>query len=254
MTPDRLERLMAAVAAGGHESIAATRTDLHGALDLGGPRLSLAPDVEAALRAAIADAVAAHNRDAPVSAGLPIARARAVGLRRLRAMATVERRAVEAATAAVGALIDGLERAGALVREGQALRDPARTTGAPPELAAAMDRLEAALSVPAPPSLDEAARASGCPPEGVRALAAEGRITRLGPDLAWATATYHRLAAEALRLARERPLAPAAFRDATGTSRKFVLAILEDLDRREILRRTPDGHVPGPRAPEAPRA
>ena len=78
---------------------------------------------------------------------------------------------------------------------------------------------------------------------------AEGRITRLGPDLAWSTPTYHRLAGEALALSRTQPLTPAAFRDATGTSRRFVLAILEDLDRREILRRTPDGHVPGPRAP-----
>ena len=42
---------------------------------------------------------------------------------------------------------------------------------------------------------------------------------------------------------------PAALRDATGTSRKYVMAILEDLDRRAILRRTPAGHVPGPKAP-----
>jgi hypothetical protein len=28
------------------------------------------------------------------------------------------------------------------------------------------------------------------------------------------------------------------------------MAILEDLDRRAILRRTPDGHVPGPKAPQ----
>jgi hypothetical protein len=44
------------------------------------------------------------------------------------------------------------------------------------------------------------------------------------------------------------PLTPAAYRDATGTSRKFVMAILEDLDRRGVLRRTDAGHVPGPRA------
>jgi hypothetical protein len=72
---------------------------------------------------------------------------------------------------------------------------------------------------------------------------------RLAPDLAWATPTYHGLAAVALERARAGPLTPAAFRDATGTSRKFVLAILEDLDRRGILERTPEGHVPGPRAP-----
>jgi hypothetical protein len=115
-----------------------------------------------------------------------------------------------------------------------------------------MDRLEAALAVAAPPGLTEAAAAAGCPPEGVRALQADGRIVRLGPDLAWSTATYHGLAAAALERARQAPLTPAAFRDATGTSRKYVLAILEDLDRRGILQRTPEGHVPGPRAPRAP--
>jgi hypothetical protein len=49
-------------------------------------------------------------------------------------------------------------------------------------------------------------------------------------------------------MARNAPLTPAALRDATGTSRRYVMAILEDLDRRAVLRRTPDGHVPGSRA------
>jgi hypothetical protein len=50
-------------------------------------------------------------------------------------------------------------------------------------------------------------------------------------------------------MARRAPLSPASFRDATGTSRRYVLAILEDLDRRGVLERTPEGHIPGPRAP-----
>jgi hypothetical protein len=91
--------------------------------------------------------------------------------------------------------------------------------------------------------------AAGCPPEGIQALQADGRIVRIGTDLAWAASTYRGLAAMALELARNAPLTPAAFRDATDTSRKYVLAVLEDLDRREILRRTPEGHIPGPRAP-----
>ena len=45
------------------------------------------------------------------------------------------------------------------------------------------------------------------------------------------------------------PSRPPSLRDATGTSRKYVMAILADLDRRGILRRTDAGHVPGPRAP-----
>ena len=123
-----------------------------------------------------------------------------------------------------------------------------------PALAAAMDRLEALLAVPAPPPLAEAARAAGCPPEGVRALERAARIVVLEPDLAYAMSTYRDLAARALAMAAREPLTPAAYRDATGTSRKYVMAILEDLDRRAILRRTPDGHVPGPKAPRRPAA
>jgi selenocysteine-specific elongation factor len=111
-----------------------------------------------------------------------------------------------------------------------------------------MDRLERALATPAPPALGDALRASGCPPDGLRILESEGRIVRLAGDLAYAAGTYRQLAGAALAMARGGALTPAAFRDATGTSRKYVLAILEDLDRRAILRRGPDGHLPGPRA------
>jgi hypothetical protein len=115
-----------------------------------------------------------------------------------------------------------------------------------------MDRLEVALTTPAPPSLAEAARNAGCGPEGVRALTASGRIVRVEADLAWSAVEYQRLAAVALAMAGRGPLTPAAFRDATGTTRRYVLAILEDLDRRGLLQRTEQGHIPGPRAPRRP--
>ena len=63
--------------------------------------------------------------------------------------------------------------------------------------------------------------------------------------------TYRDLAARALALAATAPLTPAAYRDATGTSRKYVMAILEDLDRRGILRRTARRPRPGPARPRA---
>jgi hypothetical protein len=82
----------------------------------------------------------------------------------------------------------------------------------------------------------------------VALLERAGRIEVLEPDLAYASSTYRELTATALALAETGPLTPAAFRDATGTSRKYVMAVLGDLDRRGMLRRTPAGHVPGPRA------
>ena len=259
LTVERLERLSAAVQAGRSDAILAARIELHGALARDPARagqpaampLALAEDVGAALADAAIALVAAHHAESPLSPGLPLPRARAALLRRLRSLATIERRDVQAAGAAIARLLDGLIEDGRLARSGEALRDPSRAEDLPPALLEAMERLEATLAVAAPPSLEAAAATAGCPPEGVRALQADGRIVRVGPDMAWAAPTYHRLAARALDMARATPLTPAAFRDVTDTSRRYVLAILEDLDRRGILQRTPEGHSPGPRAPRA---
>jgi selenocysteine-specific elongation factor len=259
LTADRLGRLRRAMDAG-WAAIDSARTELHGALVVGSGgggeadpgvarSLALAPDVRAALDAAVIDAIAAHHRESPLSPGLPLPRARAAVLRRLRSLATVERRDLDLVSVTVARVVNDLVAGGHLLRRDDILRDPALGTEQAPALTAAMERLERALDVPAPPALGAAAEAAGCPPEGLRALQSAGRIVRLGPDLAWSTPAFRRLAAAALERARVAPLTPAELRDATGTSRKYVLAILEDLDRREILRRTPEGHIPGRRAP-----
>ena len=208
--------------------------------------LVLAPGVAAALETEALGAVAAHHANRPDAPGIPLADLRRSLARSLRRRATAR---IADAEGAASAVTDRLVAEGRLARDGDVVRDPGRGAGPPPALAAAMDRLEAALSTPTPPSFPDAVRASGCPPEGVRALEQGGRIVRLDADLAFSAATYRDLASRALAMARRGPLTPAAFRDATGSSRKYALAILEDLDRRQILRRGPDGHVPGPRAP-----
>jgi selenocysteine-specific elongation factor len=213
------------------------------------PALVLAPDIREVLERTLLEAVLAHHVAQPLSPGLALAAARDLLARRLRGLASVERGASAAAQAAVRQVADRLIADGRLVRDADWLRDAGRGPGLPDDLLAAMDRLVTALSVAAPPPLEAAAAASGCPAEGVRALQSSGRIVRAGSDLAWAAPTYHRLAATALELARGGPLSPAALRDATGTSRRYVLAILEDLDRRQILHRTPEGHIPGAKAP-----
>jgi hypothetical protein len=181
------------------------------------------------------------------SVGAAVTSVRAAIAASLRRVVALPR---EQAGPAAATVIDGLVAGGRLVRDGDVVRRPGTGPEPPdPLLAAAMDRLAALLEVTTPPSLAEAARLAQCPAEGVRALERAIRIVVLEPDLAYGISIYRDVTARAVAMAVREPLTPAAFRDATGTSRKYVMAILEDLDRRAILRRTPDGHVPGPRAP-----
>jgi selenocysteine-specific elongation factor len=242
-TAPRVAALAAAVLAADEAAVRAATTELHGILehpdDHNQP--AMAPDVRDAARRAAFEVVAGQVG----GAGLPAIRGAAV-LALRRAASVTAAAAGRAATRVVDELIDEAR----LVRDGDRVREPGQAAPVvDPAVAAAMDRLEAALDILAPPGLDEAARQAGCPAAGVRDLERAGRIVVLAPDLAYAMRTYRRLAASALELAGRGPLTPAAFRDATGTSRRYVMPVLEDLDRRGILRRTPAGHLPGPRAP-----
>jgi selenocysteine-specific elongation factor len=246
-TAARIGTLADAVDRGDVAAMASARLEVHGivppASGAADVSMTVAPDLLAAVESAIIE-IAGDDPD-----GIALTAARATAARSLRRAATISRTAVDPIAAAV---IDRLVRDGRLERDGASLRTPGASPREPdpdPALGAAMDRLEAALDIAAPPGLAEAARASACPPEGIRALESSGRIVILEPDLAYAATTYRRIAAAALAMARTQPLTPAALRDATGTSRKYVMAILEDLDRRAVLRRTPSGHVPGSRAP-----
>jgi hypothetical protein len=203
-------------------------------------RLVLAPPVAASVAAHAVAAV----RDAPGD-GIPLAELRGRLARVLRRYASIEK---EPAAEAAGALVDVLVAGGRLARTGDVVHEAGRTVGLAPEALDAMDRLEAALDTTTPPSLAGAARSAGCPETGIRALETAGRIVRVEPDLAWSAPAFARLQSIALRLATPGPLTPADLRDATGTSRKYVMALLEELNRRGVLARTPTGHVRGPRA------
>jgi selenocysteine-specific elongation factor len=250
---ERVGGLAAAVADGDPARVASARLELHGALEVplrtavvgeddrpGSTRVDVAADVIEAIDAAVL---------AAVETGATLTHVRAVAARSLRRQATVGR---TAAAAAGASLVDRLVAAGRLIRDGADVRLPGSIAPVAaiedPVLAVAMDRLERALTTAAPPTLAEAARVAGCPSAGIRDLERTGRIVVLEPDLAYAASTFREITARALAMAQAGPLTPAALRDATGTSRKYVLAILTDLDRRGVLRRTPDGHVPGPRA------
>ena len=203
-------------------------------------RLVLGPAVAAAVGEEAMAAVRATGGD-----GVSLAELRVALARVLRRHASVEPAlAVEAG----GAIVESLVAAGRLARTGDLVHEPGRSAGPAPEILAAMERLETALDTPAPPSLADAARDAGCPAAGIQALEAAGRIIRVEGDLAWSAPAFARLQATALRLATPGPLAPATLRDATGTSRKYAMALLDELNRRGVLARTSQGHVRGPRA------
>jgi selenocysteine-specific elongation factor len=239
---ERVTRLADAVDSGDRGSIAAARLELHGAIAPAHGPVAIAVDVTEAVGPIVV---------ASVEGVASLTAVRSTAARAVRRRITIGRQA--AAAAAVG-IVDDMVRHGGLVRDDSEIRLPGTVAAGAEsdlDLAVAMDRLERALAVAAPPGLVEAARSVGCPPEGIRALERAARIEILEPDLAYAASTYRALASRALAMAALEPLTPAAFRDATGTSRKYVMAILTDLDRRGILRRTDAGHVPGPRAPSA---
>jgi len=236
-TPERLGALAAAGAAEREPAL----LELHGVRRVDA-HWRAAPDVGTALSGKALAIVAERH-------GAGLAELRLELARELRRHVSIS---LEDAFEASTAILDRLVDHGPLARDGDRVRDPRHAPAAQSAaLLTAMDRLEAVLDVAAPPPLADASRAAGCPPDGLRALEAAGRIVRVGDDLAWSTTTYRRLVAVALERAARAPLTPAALRDATGTSRKYVVAILEDLDRRGWLRRAGGGHVPGPRAPTA---
>jgi len=232
---------------------AAARLELHGVL----PALDSGPSTGASAIGGhlLASDVLADLEDRAValvggsdgsSGGHRLAELRASLARTLRRAVAVDARAAETVAMAV---LDLLVAGGRLHREGDLIVPAGHVAASlPAGTLAAMDRLELALAVAGPPALSDAARAAGCPPEGVRALERSGRIVRLDDELAYAASTYVDLEGMAIRLATPGPVSPAALRDATGTSRKYVMALLEELDRRGVLARTPAGHVRGPRA------
>jgi selenocysteine-specific elongation factor len=241
-TAERVAVLGAAAAATDRPAIVAARLALHGAVVADSGAVDVASDVADSLDRQIASLFSS----APLLA-LPAVRAAAA--RALRRQVTLD---PASARRAASDAADRLVAGGQLVRDGDRLRLPGSAAeadpNADPAVASAMDRLVSMLSVAAPPSLASAAQTAACPSPAVRDLERTGRIVLLEPDLGYASSTYRDLAARALALASTRPLTPAELRDATGTSRRYVMAILEDLDRRGILRRTDAGHVPGPRS------
>ena len=136
------------------------------------------------------------------------------------------------------ALVDAIP---AVVAEGTLLRLASHRVTLDPEQLAARDRLVAALEEAglAPPPISELAARHGAALVG--ALIGSGDLVRFSPELGLTRERYEgtkRAIAGAIRA--EGPLTASRLRDVLGTSRKYLIPLLEHLDATGFTKRSGD--------------
>ena len=119
---------------------------------------------------------------------------------------------------------------------GGALRLPEHAVAVTDAQQAAMDAYVAALERDPFP-----AEAPALAPELLALLAEQGRVVRASQGVVFDAATYARIeSAVTARLRAAGKVTVAEARDLLGTSRKYTLALLEEMDDRKITRRSSD--------------
>ncbi len=134
------------------------------------------------------------------------------------------------------------ESRGSLVVQGALVRQVGHRLRYTPEQQAQADHLLALLRRQpyAPPARAE----WGIADEVLDALVEEGRVIRLNPEVVFLPETYQDMVRTVLeQIDRAGPITVAQVRDRFQTSRKYALALLEDMDQRRLTRRIEDQRV-----------
>ena len=134
------------------------------------------------------------------------------------------------------------EAGGSLVVEGAVVRRAEYRRRFSVEQQAQVDHLKQLLrrDLYAPPPRQE----WGIDSEVLDALLAEGQVVRLTPDVVFLAETYQEMVQAVLeRIDRDGSITVAQVRDLFSTSRKYALALLEDMDQRKLTRRIEDERV-----------
>jgi selenocysteine-specific elongation factor len=156
----------------------------------------------------------------------------------------------------LGDVVAALGAEGILAESGGGHGAFVRLPGHQPRLSAEQERAVAAMLARfegepfTPPTRPEVEEALG--PEVTAALIEQGTLVKLGEPILLGRTAYR----EALRritghLRARGTLTVAEARDLLGTTRKYMLAILEHTDQQRITTRKGDDRVLGPRAPSA---
>jgi len=180
-------------------------------------------------------AVQAHQRTSPAEPGMPRETLRQ-GLTRFGAVAE--------------AAIAGLVERKTLIVDGAVIREadfqPSTAGGA-----AAIERLVQAVARGglSPPSVAELAidLELNDAADGLRIAARQGRIVAIGRDRYYSREALTRFAQALAAVAGTGPITPAALREATGLSRKYLIPLLEWADQAGLTIRRGDARVAGPR-------
>jgi len=141
-----------------------------------------------------------------------------------------------------------LEGAGAVAREGSAVRLPGFTAGGGTAERAVREALVRTLEAAdaEPPSVAElqAAHPRSDVPGALRILAQQGAVVAVGKDRYYATAAFARERERVVEIIRGVGGAtPAAIRERLGRSRKWLIPLLEHLDREGVTAREGDLRV-----------
>jgi len=144
--------------------------------------------------------------------------------------------------AVVDDVLGWCERAGFVVRESAGLRLPDHRVALDEDQRRARDALLAALDADpfAPPSLSDAAASAGVSRPLLAEMESAGQLVRLAADIAMTSTAVDEATALLRAAAVDGPLTASEARQVLGTSRKYVVPLLEELDRRGVTRRTGD--------------
>jgi selenocysteine-specific elongation factor len=183
------------------------------------------------LRARLTDALAAYHRAQPLRSGMP--------KEELRSKTAIPSEAFAGALTSLVAEGTLVERAGEV-----ALRD--HRQGLTPAQEAAVGAFLAELELQPfnPPPLADLVRRHRLTPALLQYLVTQKRVVRVNDDTVFARSAYD-AAVNRLRthLTEHRTLTVAAARDVLGSSRRYVLPLLEWLDAQKITRRVGDDRI-----------
>jgi selenocysteine-specific elongation factor len=176
-----------------------------------------------------AAAVEAHHAEHPETAGLPVSALRSALRRRL-----VQPRLFDV-------LVNHLGRHG-FAKEGEAIKKAAYQAALPPALADAGRRLLAALAAnPLDPPNPRELAPTPADQKALKFLIQSGEVVALDEKAVLAKAAYEALRTAVLASVTARGQATASeIREDTKTTRRFLIPLLEKLDRENVTRRQGD--------------